>query len=323
MIWLRRTIAVLLVVGALAGFGALVMRYDEIPQISFTVSCFGGCVILWWATKLWENPGGKPGSKYSKPVIRRTEIGSEDERSIKTAGRVAILLGSVYTLLLTVGLMTIEVKDKLDFNLHWGIGCLGPALLAAGILIRMRNRAGTMIFMLLSPILVLLFPIGTLTFFTIRKYLNLGRYQLTFKTGGIPTFLVTMGLIILMSYSMVRYRSPHGVLVAWYQQMVPAPKPAVAPAPAPVAPRPTSPAPAPVLAAAPAPPPSAKPSNTLFAGTEAATQEAVRLYPSLKQKGSPLQVKFSERVKQYQATQPAYFQDKTWPLKLANELAKE
>ncbi len=77
-------------------------------------------------------------------------------------------------------------------------------------------------------------------------------------------------------------------------------------------------APEPAVEAAPAP---ATTSTNVMAGTEAAQQEAIRRYPSLAVKGSPLQVKFAERVKQYQASQPAYFQDKTWPLKMANELA--
>lgn len=115
---------------------------------------------------------------------------------------------------------------------------------------------------------------------------------------------ITIGIVVVVI----------GVAAFFFMKPDSTSKPIAAPpAKSQLAPRPAS------AAAAVAPAPA---SADIFAGTKPALDEALRLYPDLNRKGSPLQARFAERVKYLKANNSAYFNDKTWPLKLAKEIAK-
>ena len=50
-------------------------------------------------------------------------------------------------------------------------------------------------------------------------------------------------------------------------------------------------------------------------------QRAIEMYPDLGVKGSPLNKKFLEEIKQRQQSNPAFFKDAEWPIKLAKDSA--
>jgi hypothetical protein len=55
---------------------------------------------------------------------------------------------------------------------------------------------------------------------------------------------------------------------------------------------------------------------------EAAQAEAVRLYPDLGTIGTPLNQEFTSRYKKYRVTNPAFFDQPDWPIRLAKECAE-
>ncbi len=74
----------------------------------------------------------------------------------------------------------------------------------------------------------------------------------------------------------------------------------------------TAPAAAVVAAEAPLP----------LAAVAEAQRKAIERYPSLGIAGSPFHTKYMARYKLYQETRPDFFRDSTWPLRLADELAR-
>jgi hypothetical protein len=73
----------------------------------------------------------------------------------------------------------------------------------------------------------------------------------------------------------------------------------------------------------PTPPPAmaTPPVTRLFATYADATKEAVRRYPELGVRGSPMNRAYLERYNLYQKTKPNYFQNTSWPVQLADEVA--
>ena len=65
-----------------------------------------------------------------------------------------------------------------------------------------------------------------------------------------------------------------------------------------------------------------RPQTHYFATAADAKQEALRRYPALGIAGSKLNTDFVARYKLYQQQRPEYFQDNSWPLRLAEELTQ-
>jgi hypothetical protein len=59
-----------------------------------------------------------------------------------------------------------------------------------------------------------------------------------------------------------------------------------------------------------------------FSTVVEAQAEAVRLYPRLGVAGSQFNLEFLARYKRYQQERPDYFTDNSWPVRLAEELAR-
>jgi len=72
-----------------------------------------------------------------------------------------------------------------------------------------------------------------------------------------------------------------------------------------------------VASAPPSPPPTPQ-----FATVRDAEAEAVRRYPELGTAGSRLNMEFVARYNQYKHTRPAYFNDTSWPIRLAEEIIR-
>jgi hypothetical protein len=67
----------------------------------------------------------------------------------------------------------------------------------------------------------------------------------------------------------------------------------------------------------------ASPSDLRFASVEEAKQEAVRRHPQLGVPGSAFNREYLARHRQYKKDQPAFFNDTSWPVYLAEELAAD
>ena len=77
----------------------------------------------------------------------------------------------------------------------------------------------------------------------------------------------------------------------------------------------------------PAPPPAAitlpaTPETPRFASVALAQQEAMRRYPDLRVAGSKFNAEFVSRYQRYQRENPGFLTDTSWPVRLADEVAK-
>ena len=251
----------------------------------------------------------------------RQSLKAEEQKNLRTAASWMILFSILflapsilYAYLASLHSMTdVAFKGDMKYAMAIPMG-IGLILLCGGILVFMRDRGGKHLFYLLSPIAIW-FPIGTGIFIVVHKYFKRGNTDTNLNQGGWLSFLLGLIICPMFAYYVMGASGQKGAIA---DLVNPKPKSPVAvatvPKPSPAAPSTTAVASSNTAIA---------PAKNIFAGTEAAQKEAFTVYPTLTQKGSPLQLKFAERVKYYLTNQPSYFDDKAWPLTLAHEVGKE
>jgi hypothetical protein len=310
---------------------------------TLTVGLLDVKLVVYWLAGLCIAGGiwlffARPDEEERRPEVRPLQYGEWDpvarvENNLNTAALLILIPGVIFALAAILFSFT-SMQPRMSQSLEGMIArvlvlvpvVLAFYLLAAGILTYRRNSAGLTFFYLGGITLLLMFPFGTIYFFVIRHCFNKGE-----AIGNLYRSGRDAGIVIGFILPIVLYSSST-TMALWIENVNALDKQAAhasfaQPPPPPAPPSPplaAAPAPAPEpTGSAPPPPPPLTPAQKLWVGTEEATREALRLYPALNQKGSPLQVKFAERVKYLQANDPGYFLDKTWPLALAQELAAQ